>query len=114
MARIWIDVEDLFIYGASGVRPSGIQRLEFELCRALIALPQSKRRVFFVRHDEHQRCLAATTWEAVEALFEQMSGGRLQTSSGVKTASVMPRSVLRRALDALPSDLRGSYFSNLR
>jgi glycosyltransferase involved in cell wall biosynthesis len=106
MARIWIDVEDLFIYGASGVRPSGIQRLEFELCRALIALPQSKGRVFFVRHDEHQRCLAATTWEAVEALFEQMSGGRLQTSSGVKTASVMPRSVLRRALDALPSDLR--------
>jgi glycosyltransferase involved in cell wall biosynthesis len=106
MAKIWIDVEDLFIYGASGVRPSGIQRLEFELCRALIALPQSKGRVFFVRHDEHQRCLATTTWEAVEALFEQMSGGRLQTSGGLKTASVMPRSVLRRALDALPSDLR--------
>jgi len=105
MARIWIDVEDLFIYGASGLRPSGIQRLEFELCRALIALPQSKGRVFFVRHDEHQRCLAPIKWEAVEALFEEMSGGRLRTSGGLKTASDMPRSVLRRAIDALPPDL---------
>jgi glycosyltransferase involved in cell wall biosynthesis len=79
--------------------------LEFELCRALVAFPQSKGRVFFVRHDEHQRCLAPIKWEAVEALFEEMSGGRLRTSGGLKTASDMPRSVLRRAIDALPPDL---------
>ena len=57
--RIWIDIEDLFVYRSFGVRLSGIQRLEFELCRALAALPQSRGRVFFVRHDAEQGCLTA-------------------------------------------------------
>jgi glycosyltransferase involved in cell wall biosynthesis len=99
-ARIWIDVGDLFIYAAAAHRPSGIQRLEFELCRALVALLESKDRVFFVRHDEQQQSLVEVTWEAVELLFEEMSdSSHLQTpnkASAFRTA----------LLDMLPSDLR--------
>lgn len=49
--RLWIDVEDLFDYAAKCRRPSGIQRLEYELCCALATLPEADGRVLFVRHD---------------------------------------------------------------
>ena len=55
--RIWIDVEDLFKYLKLGQRPSGIQRLEFELCRAFYVLALSKGRMFFVRHDPERGLL---------------------------------------------------------
>jgi glycosyltransferase involved in cell wall biosynthesis len=76
--RIWIDVEDLFIYAGGGARPSGIQRLEFELCRALLALPQNRDRVFFVRHDAERQCLATIPWAEVETLFDSISNRNLQ------------------------------------
>jgi glycosyltransferase involved in cell wall biosynthesis len=85
--RIWIDVEDLFIYACGGARPSGIQRLEFELCRALAALPQSRDRVFFVRHDAERQCLATIPWAEVETLFDSVSNGNLEA---------LPPSVLKR------------------
>jgi hypothetical protein len=34
-ATIWIDVEDLFQYALANRRPSGIQRLAFEIWHAL-------------------------------------------------------------------------------
>jgi glycosyltransferase involved in cell wall biosynthesis len=49
--RVWIDVEDLFRYSKHGQRPSGIQRLKFELCRGLYVLPLSEGRVVFVSYD---------------------------------------------------------------
>jgi hypothetical protein len=70
--RIWVDVEDLFEWKG---RPSGIQRLEFELCRSLVSLDQSKDRLFFVRHDARLRRLTAIPWKAVEALYDTMSNG---------------------------------------
>jgi len=42
MPRIWIDVEDLFIYGASGLRPSGIQRLELNYAAPSSRFPRAK------------------------------------------------------------------------
>jgi glycosyltransferase involved in cell wall biosynthesis len=99
--RIWIDVEDLFKYAEFGYRPSGIQRLEFELCRALHGLPQSAGRVFFVRHDGEQQCLVAIPWEAVEAIYASM------TSGSPKATSVAAR--VRSAVEArgaLPPKLR--------
>ena len=124
-ARIWIDVEDLFIYAALAHRPSGIPRLEFELCRALVALLESEDRVFFVRHDEQQQSLVEVTWEEVELLFEEMSGGSdLQTNGkldmppnessapqiivSANTPSVFARPIraARTIFGMLPSDLQ--------
>jgi glycosyltransferase involved in cell wall biosynthesis len=73
--RIWIDVEDLFVYAAYGLRPSGFLRLEFELCRALVALPESRGRVLFVRHDAKRKCLATVPWQEVDALYDLISNG---------------------------------------
>jgi glycosyltransferase involved in cell wall biosynthesis len=123
--RIWIDVEDLFIYARLGLRPSGIQRLEFELCRALVAIPQSQKRVFFVRHDADRQCLVATRWEAVEEIFGVMSGQSQEGDAVPKCSPNTPecfskkpgadgriairtlaRSALRKALRSLPLRLR--------
>jgi glycosyltransferase involved in cell wall biosynthesis len=46
--KIWIDVEDLLQYAAHATRPSGIQRLAFELQQALMALAPDEVRL--VRH----------------------------------------------------------------
>jgi glycosyltransferase involved in cell wall biosynthesis len=125
--RIWIDIEDLFVYRSFGVRLSGIQRLEFELCRALAALPQSKGRVFFVRHDLERECLITVPWEDVEAAFSVMRGegrGSLACSTkeplpeqpgaeprpGIRTIA---RSLLKKTFYALPPSLRSIAVAQL-
>jgi glycosyltransferase involved in cell wall biosynthesis len=97
--RIWIDVEDLFIWKTFAKRPSGIQRLQFELCRALVALPQTKGRVAFVRHDTKQKRLVVLPWKEVETLYESV------TRAPTPPPSVLTL-VLRKAFNALPRNLR--------
>jgi len=92
--RIWVDVEDLFEWKG---RPSGIQRVEFELCRALVSLPQSKDRLFFVRHNTKRRRLIAIPWEAVEAVYDSMSNGDRDKSVIVRVA--------KKLIDILPPSL---------
>jgi glycosyltransferase involved in cell wall biosynthesis len=114
--RIWIDVEDLFIYWSSRVRPSGIQRLEFELCRALVTLPQSRDRICFLRHDVKRHRLISVPWEDVEAIFDLISGDshesearRSSKRTGVEGRTVvttMVRSLLRKAIYTLSPGLR--------
>ncbi len=103
--RIWIDVEDLFKYAELGYRPSGIQRLEFELCRALYALPESKGRVFFLRHDTGQQCLVTVPWEAVETVYALMTSG---SPADLKTMSLRARarSAFERVTRGLSPALR--------
>jgi hypothetical protein len=48
--RLWIDVEDLFEYARTNRRPSGIQRLAFEICQALQMRDGGSGQVRFVRH----------------------------------------------------------------
>jgi len=107
--RIWIDVEDLFRYRTLGLRPSGTQRLEFELCRALFELPQSKGRVFFVRHDAKRQCFTATSWAAVEAVFTLM-GSASNEELNAKSVITMARSVSKKAIRVLPPSLRKVVF----
>ncbi len=69
--RIWIDVEDLFHYAAHASRPSGIQRLAFELQRALVELaPQDVR---FLRHAPSGTGFAQVEFSAIETLFKNLS-----------------------------------------
>ncbi len=69
--RIWIDAEDLFHYAAHASRPSGIQRLAFELQRALVGLaPQDVR---FLRHNTAGTGYAQVEFVEIEALFKNLS-----------------------------------------
>jgi glycosyltransferase involved in cell wall biosynthesis len=65
--RIWIDVEDLFQYAAYGSRPSGIQRLAFEVQQALVALAPEEVR--FVRHDRSGTGFVSVPFSMVSELF---------------------------------------------
>ena len=49
-ATIWIDVEDLFQYALANRRPSGIQRLAFEILQALQTQHGHTGLVRFLRH----------------------------------------------------------------
>lgn len=64
---LWLDVEDLFHYALKNPRPSGIQRLSFEMYVALRELLGEGVR--FCRHDPVANLLRTVSWEAVEALF---------------------------------------------
>jgi glycosyltransferase involved in cell wall biosynthesis len=99
--RIWIDVEDLFVFARFEGRLSGIQRLEYELYRELRAAPQSKGRIFFVRHDKPRRSLTAVPWESVEAICDVLANGS-QTSRPPSRV----REVAKSVISALPAGLR--------
>lgn len=73
---LWIDVEDLFHYALANSRPSGIQRLSFELYTELQALLGD--RVRFCRHDPAADTLRTVPWSTVRGLF----AGLLQPTSG--------------------------------
>jgi len=67
---LWLDVEDLFHYALRNPRPSGIQRLSFELYAGLLDL--LGERVRFCRHDPVGDALRTVPWEAVRHLFSGM------------------------------------------
>ena len=69
--HIWIDVEDLFQYAAYATRPSGIQRLAFELQRALLDLAPEEVR--FVRHAASGKGFVSVKFTEVEALFGNLA-----------------------------------------
>ncbi|HEY8613829.1 MAG TPA: glycosyltransferase family 1 protein [Roseomonas sp.] len=72
---IWIDVEDLFDYARVNPRPSGIQRVEFEICRCLVGAA-GEERVRFLRHAPGGTAFRAVPWSAVETLFAGLSTTR--------------------------------------
>jgi len=73
MQTIWIDVEDLFDYAVVNPRPSGIQRVEFEICRCLVKAV-GEGPVRFLRHTPGGTTFRAVPWSAVESLFAGLSG----------------------------------------
>ncbi len=69
---LWIDVEDLFEYARVNPRPSGIQRLAFEIYRSLQAQHGSTGLVRFVRHDPPRNSFRDVAWSEVAALFSNL------------------------------------------
>lgn len=114
--RIWIDVEDLFDYAAKNTRPSGIQRLAYEICRALATSPQEQRAIGFVRHAPAQRSFRIVEWREVEAVYADMSR-RAWTPPRATTSRPMParglHNRLRRLALRLPRDIREPLFVSL-
>jgi hypothetical protein len=68
-AKLWIDVEDLFEYARGNPRPSGIQRLAFEIYNALRIRADAADFVRFVRHDAPRGTFQLVKWAEIEALF---------------------------------------------
>lgn len=70
---VWVDVEDLFQYFLANFRPSGIQRLAFEIMQRLpdrAARWPGAPRVAFVRHTPGMASLREVPFDEVASLFE--------------------------------------------
>ncbi|UPG73128.1 glycosyltransferase family 4 protein [Roseomonas gilardii subsp. gilardii] len=87
---LWVDVEDLFQYALANPRPSGIQRLVFEILRVLperAARQPDAPRIAFVRHDAGPDLLREVPFAEVAALFGHLSAGH----GGNPVSSLPPR-----------------------
>ncbi len=72
--RLWIDVEDLFEYlRTSYRRPTGIQRVAFEVYRELQARYGDSGQVCFVQHSLTGNSFQVVPWSEVEALFSDLA-----------------------------------------
>lgn len=101
---VWFDVEDLFHHFRSGLsRPSGIQRLTFEVYRAAQATDDARHRVRFVRHGRNgEPALVATSWAQLAAMYQ--AAHRSAAPPGPDGAPARPRGGAGRPA----ADVRGS------
>jgi glycosyltransferase involved in cell wall biosynthesis len=107
---LWIDVGDLFDYTRANARPSGIQRVEFEISRTLHERCGGTSTARFVRYDPVRDSFRTVEWLEIAALFSRLTKaeppspgrrvpGRLAPHSG-------PRRFVRRLVYRLPESLR--------
>ncbi len=108
--RIWIDVEDLFQYASNTSRPSGIQRLAFELQRAMLALAPNEVR--FVRHNAKTKDFTAVPFADIAALFAGLTAcqpnrppARLAGELTTLPPAGFARRLGRRAMARLPPEI---------
>ncbi len=73
LPRIWFDAEDLFHFAERNARPTGIQRVCFEIYRAAVADPATRRRVGFLRHSTTERGFVEAGWTELEAVFRRVT-----------------------------------------
>jgi len=70
---IWVDVEDFFDYFKANPRPSGIQRLVFEMLKVLpdrARLAAGEPRVVFVRHSGDTALMREVSFAEIARVFE--------------------------------------------
>lgn len=108
-ARLWIDVEDLLRYAPIYRRPSGIQRLAFEIYRTLQEQYGATGLVQFVRYNSVRADYHVVPWRLLEMLFagltesETASPGLVQ---GRPTARPPVRRTVRNLLGRLSPSMR--------
>jgi glycosyltransferase involved in cell wall biosynthesis len=96
-ARLWVDVEDLFEYAHGNPRPSGIQRLAFEIYRTMHARYNCTGLVRFVRHDPLRNSFRVVPWPDVAALFERLTDPEMAPSTGPE-GGISPHPLVRRLI----------------
>jgi len=113
LTTIWVDVEDLFEYARTNVRPSGIQRLAYEIYAALQAGDGVHSRIFFVRHTSLRNSFRVVPWRSIEALFDTLTENH--AAAPQRDAGILPhgtqRQMLRKLVQRLPSSLRASVIT---
>jgi len=106
---IWIDVEDLYDYARSNARPSGIQRLSFELYCALVAA-RGESGVKFCRHSRFGKTLVIVSWAELSAVYGQLVAEKVEVAAkpveAVAQKPLPPKGPLRRMVGRLPGRVR--------
>src|ERR1700761_3488746 len=112
---LWIDVEDLFEYARNNSRPSGIQRLAFEIHQALYRHDGGAGNVQFVRHVPTTNSFRVVAWSEVAALFADLTEGELQEAPqrGFIPRHGPGRRMIRRLAQRLPTSLRPAVIEAL-
>ena len=116
IAKLWIDVEDLFEYARGNPRPSGIQRLAFEIYKALQERPDAGEFVRFVRHDTPRNSFQVVPWSDIIALFAGLTESvpEITTPLPEPIAPHPPsRQAVRRLVHRLPPLLRAHVIDAL-
>jgi glycosyltransferase involved in cell wall biosynthesis len=113
--RIWVDVEDLLAYAEAYSRPSGIQRLAFEIYQQLVAI--AGKDVHFVRHLAPPG-LTEISCEEVRAVFARMDRP-VAAANPKETEAPMAsdggvRGTLRRLAFRFPSSVQRPLMRGLR
>ncbi len=106
---IWIDVEDLFEYALTVSRPSGIQRLSFQVYRALHQRDNGAGRIRFVRHAAFAPTFRVVEWFEIARLFEKLADREAPAPAPDVTVIRevgRPRRMARELLRRMPSPLR--------
>lgn len=115
---IWFDVEDLFEYARANARPSGIQRLSYEVYAAAQAVHGAG--IGFVRHDPMAGTMRIVPWSDVQALHAAMTAradamrapsrrppdGPAPLMTGRLAGLPVLGPALRRTTGRLPNELR--------
>jgi glycosyltransferase involved in cell wall biosynthesis len=127
---IWVDVEDLFEYVKQNRRPSGIQRVGYELCRALSELDPSADVVRLVRSGRPATGYYSVPFALLDSHFRALSHAEARQApmAAAPSAARPPRAgaaphrrlrhwVRTRWVDRLPpaarACLREGYFHQL-
>jgi glycosyltransferase involved in cell wall biosynthesis len=108
--RLWIDVEDLFEYARANLRPSGIQRLAFEIYRTMQARPDCVGLVRFVRHDFAHNSFRIVEWAEIAELFAGLTTREPEPLVTRRPGKILPHSPARKfarsLLHRLPPSIR--------
>ncbi len=113
-ATVWIDVEDLFQYVRHNARPSGIQRLTYELYTALQAqiggAAADGRCLGFLRIDAGADAFRPVPWEQVRMLCQGLTRGPPTLSARQRPAGgTVPHSLAVAVQYRLPGAARAPF-----
>ncbi len=123
---IWIDIEDLLIHFYSTTRPSGIQRLCFEIYRELWRCNTEEHPIRFIRHLPNGRDFEEIYWPDVEQHITAAVAGHHAPvppppPPPVSSAAIVPEvsgpppvSTLRQWGRQLPADVRAPVAAFVR
>ncbi|AOX16146.1 glycosyltransferase family 4 protein [Kozakia baliensis] len=115
--RLWIDVEDLFEYARTNARPSGIQRVAFEIQHALEQDEQWAHRLSYVRHTVDGLGLRVVPREQVDELYRRLTAPPAHRGAPTPVMSASEPTApsrLRQAALRLPAPVRVPLGSLLR
>ena len=106
---IWVDVEDFLSYFEFNPRPSGIQRVAFEIERALIEAAGADRIRFVRRAPGRDELLQEVAWRDAESIFFSRPMPEEARPPG-RPRDDERRMRVRRAIQRLPPELREPLF----
>lgn len=116
-SNLWIDVEDLFEYARKNSRPSGIQRMAYEMYSVLQRQYGNTGYVRFIRHEPTRNSFRCVEWAELTALFQGLIGDSRRVNA--RLPSPIPshsptRQSIRKLVHRLPTELRAALIGALK